>query len=31
VKTIAQYDEWLAKDVTVTDRPTSNVVRAIFD
>jgi peptidoglycan/xylan/chitin deacetylase (PgdA/CDA1 family) len=34
VKTIAQYDELLAKEVklpTVSDRPTSSVVRAISD
>jgi hypothetical protein len=34
VKTIAQYDELLAKEVklpTVSDRPTSSVVRAIGD
>jgi hypothetical protein len=34
LKTIAQYDELLAKEVklpTVSDRPTSSVVRAISD
>jgi hypothetical protein len=34
VKTIAQYDELLAKEVklpTVSDRPTSSIVRAISD
>jgi hypothetical protein len=34
VKTIPQYDELLAKEVkllTMSDRPTSSVVRAISD